>query len=98
VAAFLYRAHRAFDFVAVVLRHLGVGAHFLEFGNVGAGSEGLLARAAQHDAAHAVVGFEFAHDLAQAHPHGEAERVELVRVVERDRRDGAVATEENRLC
>ncbi len=56
------------------------------------------ARAAQHDAAHAVVGFERADDLAQPHPHRLGERVELVRVGQNDAGDRAVALQQHGRC
>src|SRR4029079_6712496 len=52
--------------------------------------EGLVARAAQHDAAQRVVGGELAHHLAEPAPHRFVERVQPLRLVERDGRDCAV--------
>src|SRR5882672_10785666 len=56
------RAHRLLEHRAVLLRELRVPARGFEFGDVGAGGKGLVARAAYHDAAQALVGVELAHD------------------------------------
>jgi len=47
-------------------------------------AKALSARAAYHDAAQRLVGVERTHRVAQAFPRTEAERVELVRVAQRD--------------
>jgi hypothetical protein len=54
-----------------------------------------VARAAQHDAAQILVAVELAHDLPEALPHAQVERVQPLRVAERDGGDIAVAGEED---
>src|SRR5216684_133549 len=89
------RAHRRLEHRAVLLREPRVPARGFEFGDVRAGGKGLVARAAYHDAAQALVGVELSNRLAQAFPRTQAERVELVRVAQRDGGDIAAAGEKD---
>src|SRR5579862_599110 len=67
----------------------------MEFGNVGAGSEGLVARAAQHDAAQAVIGAQIAHGAAKLRPHRLVERVHAPWIGQRDGSHAAIALDED---
>ena len=67
-----------------------VPAPLLELGDVGAGDERLITRAAQDDDADRVVGGELVHVLGHRFPHLLAHRVALLRLVEDDPADRAV--------
>jgi hypothetical protein len=89
------RAHGAVDQLAVALRLFRVGALARELRDVGAGGESLLARAAQHHAAQAVVGGKLAHDCAEPLPHGLVQRVELVGIIERHGGDEVITLDQH---
>ena len=66
--------------------------HFLD---VGAGGEGLFARAGQHRAALAVIGLERGEGGDQFVSAPAVQRVERLRAVERDQRDRAALFDED---
>ena len=91
----LQRQHAAVEFAAVHLLPLRRPALILEGGDVGAGAEGFLPRAADHDAAQRVVGGEFLHRLAQGDPHGKVHRIALGGAIDGDDGDLAFAGEQD---
>ena len=83
---------------AVVDRLRLVGALGGELGDVVAGRERLVARAAEHDAAQRVVGREPARPFRRARCHiGARQRVQLVGAIQHDGGDGAVAVDSIRI-
>jgi hypothetical protein len=85
------------DDLVIGLRLGRRGALVGEFRDVGAGREGLVPGPADDDAAHARIGAEFEHRLAQPAPGREVQRIQLVGTVEDDRDDGAVAPHQDRI-
>src|SRR5690606_10211768 len=81
---------------AVVRRHGGAfGAVALELGDVRAGSEGLLAGAAEHDAAYRRIGVESLHGGTHGAPHRTADGIAPRDVVENDPADRALALDDH---
>ena len=96
MAALPDRIHGALDHPAILARLRDIRALGRELGDVGAGREGLVPRAAQHDAAHRIVPIELQHAIAELLPHRARQRVEAFGIRERDRCDLVRARRQNR--
>ena len=96
MAAFGDGLQRTEDMFTVIHHALLAGvAHGGKFGDVGAGREGFVTRAAQHDATQCVVCRALAHHAREFLPHRNRQRIELVRVIDGHGRDNTVAADCN---
>ncbi len=91
------RLHGGVGNLRVLLRLRRAGAHAGELLDVRPRGKGLVARAAQHDAAQVIVGRQRLERLRQALPHAQVERVQLVGVVQRDGGDALVVLDQDGL-